>query len=194
MDFSFNPLDFISIEFLSSLPNILIIGLLVSTAIFLYEFLRPWLSKTKDLTEYLDKKIGDTIMVKSQRLMDQQEVMLFNLLHLIIRDNYLLVAKVPFSILIHIIVQVDSDRRLLLKSIRNILVDFVLIHPGTLMPIKVIMIESEEENTNLSLLQKNMMEIILREVGMEIIYLNINAQDSPERLTELLGLKEEEQV
>ena len=135
--------------------------------------------------------IEDRITVKAQPLMNGPEVSVFNLLLLAVRDHFLLLSKVPLRTLLHLRVEDDASKRTVAQALRNVTVDFVLVHPGSRLPVKVVFLEKPGDEATASHEQEWLVEALFLKAGIEVIWLDQEIRYSVEQLTHLLGLDEE---
>lgn len=123
--------------------------------------------------------------------MNDLEVALFNLLLLAVRDHFLLLSKVSLRNLVHLRVDDDSSKRVLAQTLRHVTVDFVVVHPGTQLPVKAIFLGKPGDDATASSSQERLVEALFHQAGIEVIRLDPEVRYSVERLTNLLGLEEE---
>jgi len=136
-------------------------------------------------------EIGDQVSAKAKPLMDGPEVSMFNLLLLAVRDHFLLLSKMPLKSLVHLQIEDDAFRRALAQTLRNVTVDFVAVHPGSRLPVKVIFIRKPGDDALAVSSQERLVEALFHQAGIEVIRLDQEGRYSVERLTNLLGLEEE---
>lgn len=135
--------------------------------------------------------IEERITVKTQPLMNDADVSMFNLLLLAVRDHFLLLSKVPLRNLLQLRVEDDSSKRAVAQALRNVTVDFVLVHPGTRLPVKAVLLEKPDDDATASHAREWLVEALFLKAGTEVIWLDQESRYSVEQLTHLLGLDEE---
>jgi len=135
--------------------------------------------------------IEDHVSAMARPLMAAADVSMFNLLLLVVRDHFLLLSKVPLRNLLQLRVEDDSSKRAVAQALRNVTVDFVLVHPGTRLPVKVVFLEKSDDDSTASHAQEWLLEALFEKAGIEVIRLDQEIRYSVERLTNLLGLDEE---
>ena len=135
--------------------------------------------------------IEERITVRTQPLMNDAEVSVFNLLLLAVRDHFLLLSKVPLRNLLQLRVEDDSSKRAVAQALRNVTVDFVLVHPGTRLPVKAVFLEKPDDDATASHEREWLVEALFLKAGVEVIWLDQEARYSVEQLTNLLGLDED---
>ena len=116
---------------------------------------------------------------------------MFNLLLLAVRDHFLLLSKIPLRSLVQLRVDDRSSKRAVAQALRNVTVDFVLVHPGTRLPVKAVFLEKPGDEATASHAQEWLVEAVFLKAGIEVIWLDQEARYSVEELTNLLGLDEE---
>ena len=135
--------------------------------------------------------IEERITVRTQPLMKDAEVSVFNLLLLAVRDHFLVLSKIPVRNLLQLRVEDDSSKRAVAQALRNVTVDFVLVHPGTRLPVKAVFLEKPGDDATASYAREWLVEALFLKAGIEVIWLDREARYSVEQLTHLLGLDEE---
>ena len=83
-------------------------------------------------------------------------------------------------------------RREVVKALRAVTADYVLVHPGTMLPNKIVMIKSVDQDPEQSNLASILMKMICQEAEIDIIWLNTHRNYSVNELSEVLGLKEDD--
>lgn len=173
------------------LSQMLVVGLILVTGLVVVVLLRPRRPQRAPAPGVLVDGIGERVAVKVQPLMDGPDVSLFNLLLMAVRDHFLLLSKIPLRSLVHLRVEDDSFRRALAQTLRNVTVDFVVVHPGTRLPVKAIFLRKPGDDAVASSSQERVVEALFHKAGIEVIRLDQEGRYSVERLTNLLGLDEE---
>ena len=192
MDFPLQLLHFFSGESLSFLLPALVTGLVMVTGFLVIRLVRPWRTKTARSSKTGADRVLEVVTARARRLLNESEVALFNLVHLVVRDRYLLLAKVPVRSLLHLNVDDDLAKRSVARAIRTMTIDLVLIHPGTRLPVKAVVLRKSDQCVFSSKSLDHLMQTLFRQAEIEVIRLDHDAQYSVERLTELLGLQEME--
>ena len=192
MDFPLQLLHFFSGESLPFLLPVLVVGLVIVTGFLIIRLVRQWRTKTARSSKTRSDRVVEMVTARARRLLNESEVALFNLVHLVIRDRYLLLAKVPVRSLLQLNVDEDLAKRNVARAIRTMTIDLVLIHPGTRLPVKAVVIRKSGQCVFSSKSLDHLMQTLFRQAEIEVIRLDHDAQYSVERLTELLGLQEME--
>ncbi|MDA0739964.1 MAG: DUF2726 domain-containing protein [Nitrospirae bacterium] len=186
------PISALSIEALPILSQILMLGLTIVTFVLVYYLLHPWFRRRRQLQGANVLKLSDTMTAQARPLIGLSEVALFNLLHLVSRDMFLVFAKIPLRTLVQVSAGDENARRDIVKAIRNLTADFVLVHPGTMLPSKIVMVEVQEPDSTPSSAPHILIKVLCQEAGIDLIPLQANRNYSAMELTETLGLKEED--
>lgn len=192
MDFPLQLLHSFSSKSLSFLSPVLVGGLAVGTGFLVIRLVQLWRTKTARSGKTRTDRIVEMVTARARRLLNESEVALFNLVHLVIRDRYLLLAKVPVRNLLHLNVDDDLVKRSIARAVRTMTIDLVLIHPGTRLPVKAVVIRKSDQCLFSSESLDHLMQTLFRQAEIEVIRIDRDAQYSVERLTESLGLQEME--
>ena len=169
----------------------LVAGLIIVAGLVVVLLLRRRRSKLVPAPGMWIDGIGERVAVKAQPLMDGPDVSMFNLLLLAVRDHFLLLSKIPLRSLVHLRVEDDVLKRVVAQNLRHVSVDFVLVHPGTRLPVTAIFVRKPGSDPMASSSQERLVEALLHKAGIDVIRLDQEVRYSVERLINLLGLDEE---
>ncbi len=183
--------DWFLLGFHSPRSLMFVVGLMLVAGLVIVVVLRGRRPELVPALNRLVDGIGDRDSVKPRPLLDDPEVSMFNLLLLAVRDHFLLLSKIPLRSLVHLQVEDDSFRRVLAQTLRNVTVDFVVVHPGSRLPVKVIFVRKPRDDALASSSQERLVDVLLYQAGIDVIRLDQEVRYSVERLTNLLGLEEE---
>ena len=172
------------------LSQLLVAGLIILMG-FVFVLMRPRRRQSGRTHDAWIDGIEEMVTAKPQPLMNDAAVSVFNLLLLVVRDHFLLLSKVPLRSLLQLRVEDDSSKRAVAQALRNVTVDFVLVHPGTRLPVKAVFLEKPDDDSTASHEQEWLVEALFLKAGIEVIWLDQEARYSVEQLTHLLGLDEE---
>jgi len=181
----------IILDILSSLPGevYVIIGLLL--LLLLASFVVPfWMGDRPTPASQVQRL--STVLLEPRRIMASEEALVYNALHLVVRDRYLLLAKVPVRHLIRMHATDMKSRRALWFLTRNILADFVFLHPGSLIPEKVIFFSAGDGETPASNRPDSSVLDLLERAQISVAHLSSHKPYTVEELTKVLELGEEE--
>ncbi|MYA27986.1 MAG: DUF2726 domain-containing protein [Nitrospira sp. SB0672_bin_25] len=172
------------------LSQLLVAGLILLTG-FVFVLMRPRRRQSGPAHDAWIDGIEERVTAKPQPLLNDAEVSVFNLLLLAVRDHFLLLSKVPLRNLLQLRVEDDSSKRAVAQALRNVTVDFVLVHPGTRLPVKAVFLEKPGDDATASQAQEWLREALLLKAGIAVIWLDQEVRYSVEQLTHLLDLEEE---
>ncbi len=111
----------------------------------------------------------------SQALLTQEHATFYNLLRLAVEDQYLVFAQVPLWSLVSVSATNQQDEGKALSFMNRISkqrIDFVLIHPGTLSPEKVIELEKETGGSESRAMRTKLVQQVFDATGIECIRLD----------------------
>ena len=186
------PLDWLPLASPIPRAQILVVGLIVLAGfVVLVVLVRRRRAKLVHPPGALIEGIEDHVSAMARPLMAAPDVSMFNLLLLAVRDHFLLLSKIPVRSLVHLRFEDDSVRRALARALRNVTVDFVLVHPGTRLPVKAVFLGEPGDDGTASHAQEWLVEVLFQKAGIEVIRLDQEVRYSVERLSNLLGLDEE---
>lgn len=168
------------------------LGLTIVTFVLVYYLLHPWFRRRRQSQAANTLNLADTMTAQARPVIVPSEVALFNLLHLVSRDMFLVFTKIPLRTLVQVSAGDESARRECLKAIRNLTADFVLVHPGTMLPSKIVMVEAQDPDPTSSNSSHTFIKALCQEAGIGLIPLKANKNYSAMELTEILGLKEDD--
>lgn len=183
----------IIIDILSSLPSevYLVIFLLVVLLIGSY-MLPSWFGRGSSRLGARERQHLSTISFEPRLVMSPGEALVYNALHMVVRDRFLLLAKVPVRNLVQMNETDMAARRAFIHSTRNIIVDFVLLHPGSLITEKVLFWESNPHESQSSRFPGEVVLDILHRAQIGVVCLSAEKSYTVEELTAILGLGEED--
>lgn len=168
------------------------LGLTIVTFVLVYYLLHPWFRRRRQSQAANTLNLSDTMTAQARPLIVPSEVALFNLLHLVSRDMFLVFTKIPLRTLVQVSAGDENARRECVKAIRNLTADFVLVHPGTMLPSKIVMVEGPDHDRVSSNSSYTFLKVLCQEAGIDLIPLKANRNYSAMELTEILGLKEDD--
>lgn len=185
------PLDWLPLASPIPRSQMLVVGLIIMAGLVILVLFRLRKPRGGSAHGAWIEGIEERVAVKAQPLMNGAEISVFNLLLLAVRDHFLLLAKVPLRNLVQLRVDDDFAKRVVAQALRNVTVDFVLVHPGTRLPVKAVFLEKPDDDVTASHTQEWLVEVLFQKAGIEVILLDQEARYSVERLINLLGLDEE---
>ena len=150
------------------------------------QFFRSRGKNSRDLLSALPK----TTAVAPRPVLLREEGLLYNLIKLSVEDQYLVLAKLPALSLVTITEDETTTRQAVVRTIARVRLDVVLIHPGTLLPDKVLMFLSDSDEAIRSK-ARNLVKEVLEAAGIQVVPLDLKHQYTVTELVRLLGLEEE---
>jgi len=138
------------------------------------------------------ERLPETVTAEARELMDESDVTLLNLLMLVARDRFLVLAKVPLTRLLRLRVRDDFDAQIVAKAIRRITVDFVLLHPGTRRAARAVFVERPEARSSLWRERRLWLDMLFHEAEIEVIRLDRDGRYNVEHIADLLGITDDE--
>ena len=128
------------------------------------------------------------VSIHSQPLLTKDEAAFYNLLKLTVEDRYLVFAQVPVWCLVDVRAKDLKARGAFLNQIALRRVDFVLIHPGTLITVKVIELDDPAVPAAQKDARNKLIDGVFKEAGIALVRLqNPNSYTAP-TLAAALGL------
>ncbi len=191
MDFPKRLLDWLPIASHPSLSQMLVVGLIIVTGIVMIRLVRPRRPQPVPACGVWADGLSENVAVQARPLMNGSEVAMFNLLLFALRDHFLLLAKIPLRSLVRLRINGDVYKRILGHAIRNMTVDFVVVHPGTQLPVKAIFVRKPGDDVPASSSQNQLIDALLQTAEIEVIRLDQEDRYGVKQLTALLGLQEE---
>lgn len=177
-------------------PLFLMLLLLVGLAglILLFQFVRSSHTQRTPQSHPPNQlsSIPNRMTIHPRPLMTKPEAAFYNLLCLAVRDSYLIFAKLPVWSVITINAKDHADRRALLKTIRHSLLDFVLVHPGTMTPTKIVRLDQAQEKFHQYEERNRLIHAVFQAAGIESVTVQAQATYTVPHIATLLGLQTDE--
>lgn len=131
------------------------------------------------------------VVLSSRPLMTSRDVHLYNMINLAARDRYFVFAQVPLPCVVNVKGE-GKARMTVLSQIALKRVDFVLIHPGSRLVERAVLVEAADATEGESEWQRAV-EAALQASGIPYLRLKASAEDyTVPTLMHLLGLASEE--
>ena len=176
---------------LPPLTQIFGLVLVLVSLVLLYRLGLLWIHYQKGSSGVVPSTLPENLSVEPRCVLTKSEASLFNLVSLAVQDSYLVLAKLPLRSLLKMTAGEDINERWMVKSIQKFVADFVLIHPGTLVPEKVVLLEDQNTNKVQPDDQQKILESLFHNAQVEIIRLELDRSYTVPQLTQLFGLEEE---
>ena len=132
------------------------------------------------------------VILRSQPLLGERELLLYNLIRLAVEDRYLVFAQVP--LLSFIAVEAEGQARLeVLRQLALKRADVVLVHPGSRAVEQVVQFESEKSPPDqATVLPGREVQRMLHAAGIRVTTLNMQPNYTVQELERLLGMSDPE--
>ncbi len=170
---------------------IIIIGILILIVLIIWFIWSRPLSASTDTglpsTQWLEN-----LSAATEPLLLPTEATLFNMIRLVVQDNYLIFAKLPLLTVLTIHQSNRHAYKSILKTIQHVRIDVALVHPGTLHLEKVIRFSHPERSTTQSEKREQLVTTLLESADIAIIPLELGTHYTMPELTNLVGLAEED--
>ncbi|MCZ6800350.1 MAG: DUF2726 domain-containing protein [Nitrospirae bacterium] len=176
---------------LPPLTQIFGLVLVFVSLVLLYRLGLLWIHYQKGSSGVAPSTLPENLSAEPRCVLTKGEASLLNLVSLAVQDSYLVLAKLPVRTLVKMTAGEDISERWMVKSIQKLVADFVLIHPGTLVPEKVVFLEDHNTNPVQPDDQQKILESLFHHAQVEIIRLELDRSYTVPQLTQLFGLEEE---
>jgi hypothetical protein len=120
--------------------------------------------------------IPSGISLAPQPLMTRAEASFYNVLRLAVQDHYLLFPQIPLWCVVDVRSGNPKARRIFLTHIALKRLDYVLVHPGTLMVVKIVELEDASSPSSQRQVRNRLIDEVVKAAGIELI--RIPAQPS----------------
>ncbi|MCG3777963.1 MAG: hypothetical protein JW388_0666 [Nitrospira sp.] len=131
------------------------------------------------------------VTLRSQPLLTDRDLVLYNLILLAVQDHFLVFARVP----LWSIVSVEGDRKARLQVLRKIALkqlDFVLFHPGSKVVEQVVLLEEGTPPQPEEIARRQEIQLVLQAAGIRLTLLDAHTSYTVFQLAQLLGLGSDE--
>ena len=128
------------------------------------------------------------VSLQAQPLLTKDEAAFYNLLKLTVEDRYLVFAQVPVWCLVDVQTKDPKARAAFLSTIALRRVDFVLVHPGTLVTEKIIELDDPTVPASQKEGRNKLIDGVFKEAGIPLVRLQNPGSYSAPTLAAALGL------
>lgn len=149
----------------------LVVASLALALFVLVLLLIVWSSRQRPGGRRRMTQLPSAVQFSPQPLMTETEAAFYNVLRLAVQDEYLVFAQVPLWCLVELTTRSADARRQTLEDMALKRVDFVLVHPGNLNPVKVIELEGKGEPTAVRRVRNAFVDAVLSAAGVEVLRL-----------------------
>lgn len=169
--------------------EIVVIGLAITLLTSL-----AWRLKISSAVEPVRKELfilPPGVTLRPQPLLNDTDLLLYNLIRLAVEDHYLVFARVS----LWSIVSVEAERTTRSQVLRQIALkqlDFVLVHPGTKTANHVVLLEESSPPQPHEVTRKQEIQSVLQAAGIPLTILSPNTSYTVPQLAQLLGVSDDD--
>jgi hypothetical protein len=131
------------------------------------------------------------VTLRARPLLDDTDLLLYNLMRLAVEDHYLVFAKVPLWSVVSV-EAVGEARLRVLRQIALKQLDFVLVHPGTKLAEQVVLLEEAPLPQPHESVRRREIESVLQAAGIRLTILKPHTSYTVHQLAQLFGVDNEE--
>ena len=183
----------IILDILSSLPVEVYLVILLLVVLLIASYMLPsWFGKGSSRSRDSEVQRLASIPFEAHSVLSPGEATVYNTLHLVVRDRFLLLAKVPVRNLIQMNETDTMARRAFIHVTRNVLADFVFLHPGSLTPETVVFVGPDNGESVTSRTPDAAVLDLLHRAQIGVVHLLPEKSYTVEELRDILKLGEEE--
>jgi hypothetical protein len=131
------------------------------------------------------------VTLRPQPLLNDTDLLMYNLIRLAVQDQYLVFARVP----LWSVVNVEAEGQVRSQVLRQIALkqlDFVLVHPGTKVAEQVVLIEEGLPSQPQEVIRRREIRSVVQAAGITLTTLNPHTSYTVPQLAQLLGVGPEE--
>ena len=168
-------------------------NILVGIAIALLAFL-VWRVSASSSTGSVSKEsftLPPGVTLHPQPLLNDTDLILYNLIRLAVEDHYLVFARVPLWSVVSIEAE-GKARSQVLRQIALKQLDFVLVHPGTKVAEQVVLLEEGYPPQPYELNRRREIQSVLQAAGITLTTLKSHTSYTVPQLAQLFGVGDEE--
>lgn len=137
-------------------------------------------------------RLPDGLSLHPRELFLKEEAAFYNVLRLAVQERYLVLAKVPVSRVLAVQADDPGNDALaawVFRQISRAVVDFVLVHPGTLTVARVIELEGLPPYDRPRPFRDRLALMAMTAAGLQVVHVDINQPFTIPGLAGLLGLE-----
>jgi hypothetical protein len=127
------------------------------------------------------------VTLRPQPLLNDTDLLMYNLIRLAVQDQYLVFARVP----LWSVVNVEAEGQVRSQVLRQIALkqlDFVLVHPGTKAAEQVVLLEEGVPPQPHELTRRREVQSVLQAAGITLTTLNPHTSYTVPQLAQLFGV------
>ncbi|NKB82049.1 MAG: DUF2726 domain-containing protein [Nitrospirales bacterium] len=164
------------------------ITLIAIIVILLVQGFRLWYTPHPKHLSGMLRALPTSLTIQPRWLFTKSEIALYNLIRLAVQDNYLVLAKLPMRKLIKLESEHEADRLAFLRVMQKMILDIVLVHPGTRIPVWIIQVECTQDTDHKS----HLVDKLFQKAGIDVLRLQKDISYTLPELVNLLRLKEDD--
>jgi hypothetical protein len=168
-------------------------NIFIGIAIALLAFL-VWRVSASSSTGSVSKEsftLPPGVTLHPQPLLNDTDLILYNLIRLAVEDHYLVFARVPLWSVVSIEAE-GKARSQVLRQIALKQLDFVLVHPGTKVAEQVVLLEEGYPPQPYELNRRREIQSVLQAAGITLTTLKSHTSYTVPQLAQLFGVGDEE--
>jgi hypothetical protein len=165
------------------------IGLAIAFLAFLVW--RLWASSSSRAIRKTPFVIPPGVTLRPQPLLTDADLLLYNLIRLAVEDHYLVFAGVPLWSVVSVEAE-GKTRSQVLRQIALRQLDFVLVHPGTKVAEKVVLLDEGFPAQPHEVTRRQEIESVLQAAGITVTILKPRTSYTVPQLAQLLGVGDDE--
>jgi hypothetical protein len=129
------------------------------------------------------------VTLQPQPLLTDTELFLYNLMRLVVQDQYLVFTQVPLWSIVHVEAE-GPTRSELLQRIALKRLDFVLVHPGSRLVEQVVQLEDDQPSHSRQGDRQEIVKAVAESAGIRFTTLPAHTSYTIPQLAALLGLSD----
>ncbi|HEX5551203.1 MAG TPA: DUF2726 domain-containing protein, partial [Nitrospira sp.] len=131
------------------------------------------------------------VILRSEPILTERELLLYNLIRLAVEDRYLLFAQVPLWSFLS--VDADGDSRTqVLRHLALKRADFILVHPGSRMVEQIVQLEEDSSADPNGAIRGREVQRAALAAGIRVTTLKVQPNYTVQQLEQLLGVSDPE--
>jgi len=171
-----------------SINSWFIVLIAASLALLLWRIFSRWSSNTGRPTPF-SLPLG--VILRSEPILTERELLLYNLIRLAVEDRYLLFAQVPLWSFLS--VDADGDSRTqVLRHLALKRADFILVHPGSRMVEQIVQLEEDSSADPNGAARGREVQRAALAAGIRVTTLKVQPTYTVQQLEQLLGVSDPE--
>lgn len=153
-----------------------------------------WWASSRARSEVARKEgfvLPSGVTLRPRPLLNETELLIYNLMRLAAEDHYLVFAKVP----LWSVVTVEAEGSARLRVLRQIALkelDFVCVHPGTKNAEQVVLLEEGSPPQPHEVMRRREIQSVLHSAGIKMTVLKPTTSYTVSQLAQLIGISEDE--